>query len=51
MICVLVATVLTIGMRELLMKMNVADALPAPILVYLGFTLAFSFGLWLLWLA
>ncbi len=50
MICVLVAMVLTIAVRGLLVKVGVADALPAPILVYLAFTLAFSFALWLLWL-
>jgi hypothetical protein len=50
MICVLVGTLLTIAVRALLVKAGAADALPAPILVYLAFTLAFSFGLWLLWL-
>jgi hypothetical protein len=31
-------------------KVGLADELPAPMLVYLAFTVAFSFGLWLLWL-
>jgi hypothetical protein len=51
MICVLVAMCLTIVVRAMLAKVGVADALPAPILVYLAFTLAFSFALWLLWLS
>jgi hypothetical protein len=50
MICVLVAMCLTIVVRAVLGKAGIADELPAPIVVYLAFTLAFSFALWLLWL-
>ena len=50
MICVLVGMCLTIVVRGLLVKVGVADELPVPIVVYLAFTLAFSFALWLLWL-
>ncbi len=51
MICVLVAMGLTIIVRLVLAKVGVADELPAPILVYLSLTLAFTFALWLLWLS
>jgi lipopolysaccharide export LptBFGC system permease protein LptF len=51
MICVLVAIGLTIVVRIVLAKVGIEDELPAPIVVYLAFTLAFSFALWLLWLS
>ena len=51
MICVLVAMCLTIVVRVVLAKVGMEDELPAPIVVYLAFTLAFSFALWLLWLS
>jgi hypothetical protein len=51
MICALVAMCLTIVLRAVLAKVGVEDELPAPIVVYLAFTLAFSFALWLLWLS
>jgi hypothetical protein len=51
MICVLVAMGLTIVAHVVLAKAGVADKLPAPIVVYLALTLAFSFALWLLWLS
>ena len=51
MICVLVAMCLTIVVRAVLAKAGVEDELPAPILVYLSVTLAFTFALWLLWLS
>jgi hypothetical protein len=51
MICVLVAMGLTIVVRAVLAKVGVEDELPAPILVYLSVTLAFTFALWLLWLS
>src|SRR6266536_268842 len=51
MICVLVAVCLTIVVRVVLAKVGVDDELPAPILVYLSVTLAFTFALWLLWLS
>jgi hypothetical protein len=49
MICVLVAIGLTIVVHVVLAKAGVE--LPAPIVVYLALTLAFSFALWLLWLS
>ena len=51
MICVLVAICLTIVVRVVLAKVGIEDELPAPILVYLSVTLAFTFALWLLWLS
>ena len=51
MICVLVAMCLTIVVRAVLAKVGIKDELPAPILVYLSVTLAFTFALWLLWLS
>jgi len=45
-----VAMCLTIVVRAVLAKVGIEEALPAPIVVYLAFTLAFSFALWLLWL-
>jgi hypothetical protein len=42
---------LTIVVRAVLAKVGIEDELPAPIVVYLAFTLAFSFALWLLWLS
>ena len=51
MICVLVAMCLTIVVRAVLGKVGIEDELPAPIVVYLAFMLAFSFALWLLWLS
>jgi hypothetical protein len=51
MICVLAAMCLTIVVRAVLVKAGVEDELPAPILVYLSVTLAFTFALWLLWLS
>jgi YtcA family len=51
MICVLVSMCLTIVVRAVLAKVGIEDELPAPIVVYLAFTLAFSFALWLLWLS
>ena len=51
MICVLVAMCLTIVVRAVLAKVGLEDELPAPIVVYLSVTLAFTFALWLLWLS
>jgi hypothetical protein len=42
---------LTAVLRVVFAKAGIDDELPAPVLVYLAFLVAFSFGLWLLWLA
>jgi hypothetical protein len=42
---------LTVVVRVVLTKAGIDEELPVPVLVYLAFLLAFSFALWLLWLA
>ena len=51
LICVLGAIGLTAVVRVLLDRAGIAEAMPVPVLAYLALLLAFSFGLWLLWLA
>jgi hypothetical protein len=51
MICVLIGAGATIVIRGILVKLGVDKELPAPIVVYLALTIAFSFAAWLLWLA
>jgi hypothetical protein len=51
MICVLIGMGLAFVIRWILVKLGVEKELPAPIVVYLLATIAFSFAAWLLWLA
>lgn len=51
MVCVLVALGLTALVRAILIKTGVDAAVPAPLVVYLAMTVAFTFAMWLLWLA
>jgi hypothetical protein len=51
MICVLVGLCATVAIRGLLVRVRIDKELPMPIVVYLAFTMAFSFAMWLLWLA
>ncbi len=51
MICVLIGIGLSIVVRWILVKLHMEKEMPAPIAVYLAFTIAFSFAAWLLWLA
>jgi YtcA family len=51
MICVLLALLATILVHGLLVKVGIDKELPIPIVVYLAFAIAFSFSIWLLWLA
>ena len=51
MICVLIGMGLAIVIRWILVKLGMEKELPAPIVVYLVATIAFSFAAWLLWLA
>ena len=51
MVCVLIGMGLSIVIRWILVKLGMEKELPAPIVVYLAFTVAFSFAAWLLWLA
>jgi hypothetical protein len=51
MICALVGLCATVAVRGLLVKVGIDKELPMPIVVYLAFTIAFTFAMWLLWLA
>jgi len=51
MICVLIGMCLALVIRWILVKLGIDKELPAPIVVYLLATTAFSFAAWLLWLA
>lgn len=51
MVCVLIGAGLSIVIRWILVKLGVEREMPTPIVVYLAFTIAFSFATWLLWLA
>ena len=51
MICALVALCLVAATRALLVKAGIDDVLPWPLVVYLAMTLAYTFAIWLLWLA
>jgi hypothetical protein len=51
MICALIGVGATIVIRWILVKLGIDKELPAPIVVYLVLTIAFSFAAWLLWLA
>jgi hypothetical protein len=51
MICVLIGMGLALVFRWVLVKLGIEKELPAPIVVYLAATTAFSFAAWLLWLA
>ena len=51
MVCVLIGMGLSGVVHWSLVKLGMEKELPVPIVVYLAFTVAFSFGAWLLWLA
>lgn len=51
MICALIGLCATVAVRGLLVKVGIDKELPAPVVVYLALAVAFSLGLWLLWLA
>jgi hypothetical protein len=51
MICVLIGMCATILVRGIFVKVGIDTELPMPVVVYLAFTIAFSFAIWLLWLA
>ena len=51
MVCVLIGMGLSIVIRWILGKLGIEKELPAPIVVYLAFTIAFSCAAWMLWLA
>ena len=51
MVCVLIGLGLSAVVHWILVKLDMEKELPAPILVHLAITIAFSFAAWLLWLA
>ena len=51
MICVLIGLGVSIVVRWILVRLGMEKELPAPIVVHLALTVAFSFAAWLLWLA
>jgi len=50
MICTLIGLALVVVVRQLFVALSLDKALPAPLVVYLALTVAFSFAAWLLWL-
>ena len=51
MICALLGVCATFAVRWLLVKLGIDQELPVPLVVYLAFTIAFTFAIWLAWLA
>ena len=51
MVCVLIGLGLSAVVHWMLLKLDMEKELPAPIMVHLAITIAFSFAAWLLWLA
>lgn len=51
MICALAGMCLTIVVRWFLIKLDIDQEMPVPLVVYLALTIAFTFAIWLLWLA
>lgn len=51
MICILVGIVAAMVIRAGLAAVGIDKTLPAPLLVYLAFTIFFSFATWLAWLS
>ncbi len=50
MVCALAGIGATVVVRQILVVSGLDKTLPAPLLVYLAFAVAFSFGAWLIWL-
>jgi len=51
MVCALVALVLTVIVRGVFVRTGIDAVLPAPLIAYLGLFAAFTFAVWLIWLA
>ena len=51
MVCALVALVLTIIVRGVFVRTGIDAVLPVPLVAYLGLFAAFTFAVWLIWLA
>lgn len=50
MLCALAGVGATVVVRQLLVAVGLDKTLPAPLIVYLAFTVAFAFASWLIWL-
>jgi len=51
MLCALAGIVLTVLLRLALVRSGIGAEIPAPFLVYVSFSIAFTLGIWLAWLA
>jgi len=51
MLCAFAGLILTIVTHRVLTTSGLDKAIPAPFLVYVSLTAAFTFATWLLWLA
>ncbi len=51
MVCALLALVLTVIVRGVFVRTGIDAVLPAPLVAYLGLFAAFTFAVWLIWLA
>ena len=51
MVCALIALIITVIVRGLFVKAGIDATLPAPLIAYLGMFAAFTFAVWLIWLA
>ena len=51
MLCAFAGLILTIVTHRVLTTSGLDKAIPAPLLVYVSLTAAFTFATWLLWLA
>ena len=51
MLCAIAGIVLALVVRQALVVAGLDKSLPAPLLVYLAFSAAFAFLLWLVWLS
>lgn len=51
MLCLLTGILATAVVHRLLAAVKLDALLPLPLLTYLAITIAFTFGIWLLWLA
>ena len=51
MLCAIAGMVLALFMKQALVLAGLDKSLPVPLLVYLAFSVAFAFLLWLVWLS
>lgn len=51
MVCALGALILTLIVKAVFDRAGIGALLPAPLIAYLGMFAAFTFALWLIWLA